>query len=83
MGISISRKHDKRSVWRNRYRRIVYDALLPDLKEAMKTVQSGAQCVFVLKKGLKLIDPAVQQDIVTDAREVFQKALKVRSEIQK
>lgn len=35
MAISISRKHDKRSVWRNRYRRMMYDALLPELKTAM------------------------------------------------
>jgi ribonuclease P protein component len=50
MGISISRKHDKRSVWRNRSRRLVYDALLPAFKQAMQTAPSGAQCVFVLKK---------------------------------
>jgi len=54
MAISISRKHDKRSVWRNRYRRMVYDALLPELKTAMANTENdalrGAQCVFVLKK---------------------------------
>lgn len=54
MGVSISRKHDKRSVWRNRYRRIMYDALLPELKSAMADTENaalrGAQCMFVLKK---------------------------------
>lgn len=54
MAISISRKHDKRSVWRNRYRRVIYDALLPELKTAMADADNaalrGAQCVFVLKK---------------------------------
>ncbi len=32
MAVSISRKHDKRAVQRNRYRRGLYDALLPFLK---------------------------------------------------
>jgi|GEM_PF-1330936 len=83
MAISISRKHDKRSVWRNRYRRITYDALLPELKTAMANTDTtsfrGAQCVFVLKKGLKLIDPATQSAMTLDALEVFQKALAARS----
>jgi len=32
IAVSISRKHDKRAVQRNRYRRGLYDALLPVLK---------------------------------------------------
>lgn len=32
MAVSISRKHDKRAVQRNRYRRGLYDTLLPFLK---------------------------------------------------
>jgi len=39
MALSISRKHDKRSVWRNRYRRVMYDALLPFLKAGMAEQQ--------------------------------------------
>ncbi len=54
MAVSISRKHDKRAVWRNRYRRLTYDTLLPELKTAMADADNsalrGAQCVFVLKK---------------------------------
>lgn len=87
MAISISRKHDKRSVWRNRYRRMTYDALLPELKIAIMNSENialrGAQCVFVLKKGFKLTDPLVQASILPDAIEVFQKALKGRTEAQK
>lgn len=75
MGISISRKHDKRSVWRNRYRRRTYDALLPHLKAAMKSSSPGLQSVFILKKGLKLTDPVVQEGMLDDAIQVFQKAL--------
>ncbi len=85
MAISISRKHDKRSVWRNRYRRMMYDALLPELKTAMANSENmtlrGAQCVFVLKKGLKLTDSAVQAAIIPDALDVFQKALGGRTSL--
>lgn len=83
MAIGISRKHDKRSVWRNRYRRSIYDALLPELKKAMNASDGssfrGAQCVFMLKKWFKLTDSAVQLAIVWDAIEVFHKALNARS----
>ena len=79
MAISISRKHDKRAVLRNRYRRMIYDAMLPLLEEAMKSSPSGAQCIFVLKKGVRLTDPIVQASVVADAQDVFQKALLGRS----
>ncbi|MFA6080311.1 MAG: ribonuclease P protein component [Candidatus Gracilibacteria bacterium] len=79
MALSISRKHDKRSVWRNRYRRVMYDALLPLLKAGMAEQQKsmtpkGLQCIFVLKKGLKLTDVAVQEVMVADALALFEKA---------
>ena len=78
MALSISRKHDKRSVWRNRYRRIMYDALLPLLKAGMaeqqkKLAPQGLLCVFVLKKGLKLTDVATQEAMVADAIQLFEK----------
>ena len=81
MALSISRKHDKRSVWRNRYRRIMYDALLPCLKAGMaeqqkKAVPQGLLCIFVLKKGLKLTDVAVQEAMIPDALALFEKAMK-------
>jgi ribonuclease P protein component len=54
MAVSISRKHDKRAVQRNRYRRGLYDALLPFLKERTNnqelTTKNYYQCVFTLKK---------------------------------
>jgi hypothetical protein len=42
MAVSISRKHDKRAVQRNRYRRGVYDALLPSLKFSVSSLKPTA-----------------------------------------
>lgn len=47
MAVSISRKHDKRAVQRNRYRRGLYDGLLSALRTP---ADKYFQCVFTLKK---------------------------------
>ncbi len=47
IAVSISRKHDKRAVQRNRYRRGLYDGILPLLKIPS---EKYFQCVFTLKK---------------------------------
>ncbi|MCB9807198.1 ribonuclease P protein component [Candidatus Peribacteria bacterium] len=47
IAVSISRKHDKRAVQRNRYRRGLYDGILEKLKIP---TDRYFQCVFTLKK---------------------------------
>ena len=70
IAVSISRKHDKRAVQRNRYRRGLYDGLL----EALKTpADKYFQCVFTLKKGLKIPERKIPVEWVEDALQVFEK----------
>lgn len=71
MAVSISRKHDKRAVQRNRYRRGLYDGLLPLLKTS--PANKYFQCVFTLKKGLKIPEKKIPQVWIDDAIEVFEK----------
>lgn len=77
MAVSISRKHDKRAVQRNRYRRGLYDALLPFLKETTNdqklTTKNYYQCVFTLKKGLKIPERKIPQIWIDDALVLFEK----------
>lgn len=70
MAVSISRKHDKRAVQRNRYRRGLYDGLLPYLKTP---APQCFQCVFTLKKGLKIPEKKIPQAWIDDAVKVFEK----------
>lgn len=70
MAVSISRKHDKRAVQRNRYRRGLYDGLLPVLKTP---ANKYVQCVFTLKKGLKIPEKKIPQEWVDDAVKIFAK----------
>jgi ribonuclease P protein component len=70
MAVSISRKHDKRAVQRNRYRRGLYDGLLP----LLKTIRiKYCQCVFTLKKGLKIPEKRIPDTWVADALSIFEK----------
>lgn len=77
MAVSISRKHDKRAVQRNRYRRGLYDGLLSFLKEKTDdqklTIKNYCQCVFTLKKGLKIPERKIPDDWIEDARKLFSK----------
>ena len=70
MAVSISRKHDKRAVQRNRYRRGLYDGLLSLLKTPSA---NKFQCVFTLKKGLKIPEKKIPQSWIEDAVKVFEK----------
>lgn len=70
MAVSISRKHDKRAVQRNRYRRGLYDGLLSYLKAP---ASKCFQCVFTLKKGLKIPEKRIPQVWIDDAVKVFEK----------
>jgi ribonuclease P protein component len=70
MAVSISRKHDKRAVQRNRYRRGLYDAMLPFLKW---TAKNNYQCVFTLKKWLKIPEKKIPTVFVEDAERLLQK----------
>ncbi len=65
MAVSISRKHDKRAVQRNRYRRGIYDGLLPMLKSPRG---KSFQCIFTLKKWLKIPEKKIPVELVEDAR---------------
>lgn len=82
MAVSISRKHDKRAVQRNRYRRGLYDGLLPSLKfsvsswkhnDTNETTQNFFHCVFTLKKGLKIPEKKIPTEWVEDARKLIEK----------
>lgn len=75
MAVSISRKHDKRAVQRNRYRRGLYDALLPFLKLEVWSVKPEVwfQCVFTLKKGLKIPEKTIPDVWALDAISLFEK----------
>jgi len=70
MAVSISRKHDKRAVQRNRYRRSLYDSLLEALKSPS---ESYYQCVFTLKKGLKIPEKRLPDAWAADALSLFEK----------
>jgi RNase P protein component len=70
MAVSISRKHDKRAVQRNRYRRGLYDGLLEALKIP---TEKHYQCVFTLKKGLKIPERKISQIWIDDALTLFEK----------
>lgn len=70
MAVSISRKHDKRAVQRNRYRRGLYDGLLPILKTP---ANNYFQCIFTLKKGLKIPEKKIPIEWVEDARKLLDK----------
>lgn len=70
MAVSISRKHDKRAVQRNRYRRGLYDGLLADLKSPSEKYY---QCVFTLKKGLKIPEKKIPTEWVEDAQKLIEK----------
>jgi RNase P protein component len=70
MAVSISRKHDKRAVQRNRYRRGLYDELLPFLKSESP---ARFQCVFTLKKGLKIPEKKIPLEWAEDAIKLIQK----------
>lgn len=71
IAVSISRKHDKRAVQRNRYRRGLYDGLLSLLQ--LQDGSMGFQCVFTLKKGLKIPEKKIPADWVADALSLFEK----------
>ncbi len=89
MAVSISRKHDKRAVQRNRYRRGLYDGLLPSLKFSVSSwkhndtnettqnsklkTQNFFHCVFTLKKGLKIPEKKIPTEWVEDARKLLEK----------
>lgn len=70
IAVSISRKHDKRAVQRNRYRRGLYDGLLGGLKVP---ANKYFQCVFTLKKGLKIPEKKIPLEWIQDALQVFEK----------
>lgn len=70
VAVSISRKHDKRAVQRNRYRRGLYDGLLETLKVP---ADAYLQCVFTLKKGQKILERKIPQALVDDALKLFEK----------
>lgn len=101
MAVSISRKHDKRAVQRNRYRRGLYDWLLPILKFWVSSLKHNApidpiqnsprepqgmnlsntklktqnffQCVFTLKKGLKIPERKIPTEWIDDAQKLLWK----------
>ncbi len=70
MAVSISRKHDKRAVQRNRYRRGLYDGLLLHLKSP---ADKYFQCIFTLRKGLKIPEKKIPTEWVEDARLLLEK----------
>ena len=96
MAVSISRKHDKRAVQRNRYRRGLYDGLLPSLKFSVSSLESDTssepaqnwklktclpdrqaqnfyQCIFTLKKGLKIPERKIPIEWLEDAQRLIQR----------
>jgi RNase P protein component len=77
MAVSISRKHDKRAVQRNRYRRGLYDGLLQYLKgrtdNQEPTTKHYYQCIFTLKKGLKILEKKIPDAWIEDAAKLLQK----------
>lgn len=70
MAVSISRKHDKRAVQRNRYRRGLYDGLLSQLKSP---ADKYFQCIFTLRKGLKIPEKKIPTEWVEDAQMLLNK----------
>lgn len=84
MAVSISRKHDKRAVQRNRYRRGLYDAMknlliVPstDSNDKLWTINNKRyQVVFTLKKGLKIPEKKIPQAWIDDAIQIFTNAKK-------
>ena len=70
IAVSISRKHDKRAVQRNRYRRGLYDGMLIALKAP---TDKYFQCVFTLRKGQKILERKIPEYLIEDALKLFEK----------